>query len=97
MDRNTFTTTASSNLTGIIAGELLIVGMSGDVEDFTWQVQYSLDGGVTFKPYKDAAAASTITGSDVREFRAISSHARITVTSMGTATTIASRGGKAEG
>jgi len=68
--------------------ELFSVGTSGDAEDFTWSVQYTLDLGETWSSYKDNLGHHLFTGSDSKSVRLLSENNRIYLISMGSATRV---------
>ena len=68
--------------------EIFAVGTSGDVEDFTWSVEYTLDLGATWSKYKDGLGDSVITGSDGRVVQLLSNLNRVNLITMGTATSV---------
>ena len=68
------------------------VGASGDTEDFTWSVEYSLDGGTTWSVYKTEAGDSVFTGGDAKQLVLVSKNNRVILLTMGTATTVSLEG-----
>lgn len=68
--------------------EVFSVGTSGDAEDFTWSVQYTLDLGTTWSAYKDVLGDSVFTGSDGKVVQLLSETNRVNLLTMGTATSV---------
>tara|TARA_R110001632_G_scaffold171075_1_gene290247 strand:- start:219 stop:497 length:279 start_codon:yes stop_codon:yes gene_type:complete len=68
--------------------EVFSVGTSGNAEDFTWSVEYTLDLGTTWSSYKDGLGDYLFTGSDSKVVRLLSEKNRVNLTSMGSATSV---------
>lgn len=61
-------------------------GVAGN--DFTWEMQYSLDEGTTWTSYKDTNDASVFTGSQFKVMLVGTRKNRFKLTSLGAATKV---------
>ena len=68
--------------------QMAAVAAQGNANDFTWQVEFSLDSGTTWSVYKDSSGVSLFTGADAKEIRAVSKTNRVKLVNIGTATTV---------
>lgn len=82
----TFTATGNAVVSAPF-GDWIGVAMAGNAEDFTWAIEFSIDGS-TWKPYSDTTGEKEFTGSDVRWVKAGAKFSRVVVTGMGAATSI---------
>ena len=66
-------------------------------QNFTWQIQYSLDGGTTYSAYADGDGTKTFTGDGTKELRVAARHNRVKIIAIGsTAKTVYVRFGPAK-
>lgn len=84
-----FTSATTGTAYDVRPGRPGVVTAQGDAEDFTWEFQYSLDGGTTWTALADAAGDTSFTGSVSKQILACPApKIRAEVTALGAATDI---------
>lgn len=84
-----FTSATTGTANDVQPGISGVVSTQGDAEDFTWEFQYSLDGGTTWTAMEDSAGNTSFTGSLSKQILAAPGpKVRVEITALGTATDI---------
>ena len=84
------------NIKHAASGETVIVTTQGDADDFTWNIEFSLNEGTAWKKYKDPAGETEFSGSDSKVVIVPSEASplgaeeikRVNIVDMGTATEV---------
>ena len=72
---------------GADVGDLYSVALqesnATSAQNFTWQIQYSLDGGTTYSAYADGDGTKTFTGDGTKELRVAARTNRVKIIAIG--------------